>query len=91
MRVAQHRRHALQAAADAGDAEAAAALAALPDPAADIEGDEAVQARYAELRADDMRRLAAATANILKLACRFRGEASTPTIVPPAAAADGVQ
>lgn len=66
----------LRAAAELGDADAAAALAALPAPAADYDDDATREARYAELRADDMRRLAAAVSNMLQLACRFRGMVS---------------
>ncbi len=92
VREEQQRRSALQVAADAGDAESTAALAALPaEPAAGYDDDAAMEARYAELRADDMQRLAAAISNMLKLACRFRGTVSTPTGAQPVAVADAGQ
>ncbi len=56
VREDEHQRSALQAAADAGSVAAAAALAALPDQASDYDDDAAMEARYAELRAADMRR-----------------------------------
>lgn len=89
VREERRRRSSLLEAVEWGNAEALVELATLPDQGANYDDDAAMEARYAQLRSDDMRRLAAALANILKLACRFRGVANTPTVVQPVAAADG--
>lgn len=88
-RQERQERSMLQEAAEGGDAEAVAALASLPPPATDYDDDASMQAHYAELRADDMRRLAAAISNLIKLACRFRGMASHPAGAAPSDEEDG--
>lgn len=89
IRQERQTRSTLQAAAERGDADAVAALASLSSPATDHDDDASMQARYTELRADDMRRLAAAISNLIKLACRFRGMASHPAGAAPSDEEDG--